>query len=473
MLARISRPIAELLREAGIPTAPLPRVALSASGAGKFVLYDSRSVTSALLAKRAKRQGLDPIDISAFATEFGSRLPGWGARDHASPLDQAAMRSFLDQLKLELEIRGGVWLRVGDFPFPFQSTMAIGVEHATDDLADLKGLMTAITRPLTHLVSSRLHADALKRLSAAGKLDLGWSLQSEAFEFSAKKTLAQWEARLARFQQAGVGVRGLSIDDNRLALPARTSLRELGLEYSIRPFTDAVCRTDDTSHHDALHSGWLQFGAVPLPDGEPGALSPERQAAPHRSISATNDPNGLSTDSSHQRIDSAHVLGPDRGSSALAVSTGRSLWLMDWVREHYLSGHPLMIRESAARSTLVPDLQCMADHAALCPLLWQTTFGEFANWWRARRAIGIQVWRSDDAYEIHASGSFGRYPWSIEIWRGAHLATLPLKQSVLSMRDDGLVFLKSQNRSPAGFTVPAAGLLQRASVFGQRSLQPS
>lgn len=476
MLAGVPRPIAELLRETGIPTAPLPRVALTASGTGRFVLYDSRSVTSAVRAKRAKRQGLEPIDVASFASALGDRSPTWGALDRTSPTVHMAARTFLEQLKLELEIRGGVWLRLADYPFPYQSAIAIAVEHASEDLAELGELTAALPHRLTHLVSSRIVSEGVDRLLSLGEQDLGWFLESEAFEFSAKKTLAEWSKRLARFTTAGLAIRGLAREDSSLVLPPRGSLRDLGFTYSAHGFAGVACQTEPAVR-DTQQAFWVQFGTMPLADTTSAGVATDRQA-PRPSTgngplsSHSNSPNLNAALEAHQRIDAAHVLGPDAASPG-TDGRRRHDWMMEWVREHYQSGHPLFLRERTTRPDLLSELQSVVEHATRCSLMWQSTLGDFASWWKARRQMELQVWRRDDAYEIHATGDFGIFPWSIEIWRGAHLATLPFKQPLVNIRDDGLVFLRAHNKSPAGITVPNEHLQGRIGTRAPQHLQTS
>lgn len=123
MLAGVARPVTELLRETGLPTAPLRRMALSASGTGRFVLFDSRSTRSTLRARVARGQGLEPIDLAKYKPAFDMPKPSlWRSAPQRELLEQPAVaRAFVEHLKLELEARGGLWVRMADFPFPFHT----------------------------------------------------------------------------------------------------------------------------------------------------------------------------------------------------------------------------------------------------------------------------------------------------------------------------------------------------------------
>lgn len=123
MLAGVARPVSDLLRETGLPTAPLRRMALAASGTGRFVLFDSRSTRSKLRARLARGQGLEPIDLAKYKPSLEVPKPSlWRSASRGELLEQPAVaRAFVEHLKLELEARGGLWVRMADFPFPYHA----------------------------------------------------------------------------------------------------------------------------------------------------------------------------------------------------------------------------------------------------------------------------------------------------------------------------------------------------------------
>src|SRR5262249_50330819 len=137
-------------------------------------------------------------------------------------------------------------------------------------------------------------------------------------------------------------------------------------------------------------------------------------------------------------------------AESCSAATGETPWIrfktlalppreviLEWVAEHYQSGCPLFLSATSERLGLVQELLRLAGDAGRCSLMWQTTFGEFSRWWGQRRQLRLQVWRRATGYEIHATGEFGSYPWAIEVWRGNHLATLPMRQAELVVPDDG------------------------------------
>ncbi|HTI51519.1 MAG TPA: hypothetical protein VL475_11230 [Planctomycetaceae bacterium] len=389
MLAEIPRPVADLLRATGLPVETLPRVTLLATGSGRFVLYDSRNSVSVVQSRGAASQGLIPLDLRALSDE-----PDWPESTN-SPLElasSAAVRTFLERLKLEMEQRGGIWLRISDYPFPFQSAIAIAVDHLSEVPHGFATVAQALPGKVTHFVSSRLRGAALARLIAAAPFDLGWRIVPEDCEISRRRTIAHWRTRLERFRGAGLAPRGLFLSHPELTLPSTRTLTAQGWEYSCQPGPVSSCHVEPGRRSLAIPP-WVRLRSV---------LLPAREA------------------------------------------------FVEYVGEHYQSGCPLFLTASTDRLQLAQDLVTVANDAARCSLMWHTSFGDFACWRRLRRLMRLQVWRRDAGCEIHANGEFGDSMWGLEIWRGDHLAAIPFHTSELYVPDDGLVYLHAMKRTPGG-----------------------
>jgi hypothetical protein len=117
----------EWLRIAGLPVTPFQTpAALSRSGqtaAGQIVLFDARSASGRLDARTARESGAAIINVAEFLSRETTAKP-----DAATTLDRKSARrrqadraAFFDELKLRIESAGGFWLRLGDYPFPYQS----------------------------------------------------------------------------------------------------------------------------------------------------------------------------------------------------------------------------------------------------------------------------------------------------------------------------------------------------------------
>src|SRR5258708_2385299 len=110
MLALVPRPVVRLLREAGIPAEPLPKVPLLANGTGRFVLFDVHNPRSAAVARRAATQGLKAINLRDLAPSAGeyARLLVEFESGSRPQIESATARAFLEQLKMAVETLGGV-----------------------------------------------------------------------------------------------------------------------------------------------------------------------------------------------------------------------------------------------------------------------------------------------------------------------------------------------------------------------------
>ncbi len=441
MLAGIPRPIADLLREAGVPVARLNREPLAAHGGGRFVLFDSRSSESSTRARQARRQGLELIDLAEFTTAFGRSLFPWIRRDSAA--DRIIAGEVLDRLKVELENRGGIWLRVADYPFPYQSAVALGVDHASLDATDVFAAAAEYPPLTTHFVSSRLKFATPIAAPPQAQAEWGWLVGGDVRAPSPDKHAARWVRQLARFHAAGVNIAGLSLGAPDVRLPPVKSLLELGFEYQLRHDAAPSCRMEPVAH-DSRRPPWVRIGAAPVPVPGAAASRSNHPAAigdlPRGRLNATH------------RIDAAHVLSDEIPDSDFTRALHAEDWVLEWVTSHYKSGTPMLLRQIAGSPHLAQTLYDVSSNASRCSLMWRTSFREFAQWWHVRSQLALQVWRTANGYEIHADGDLASFPPAIEVWRGGHVATLPLRQPILKLQDEGLVFLKSQSKRPAGFS---------------------
>src|SRR5262249_44380628 len=147
--------------------------------------------------------GLKTIDLRDIVPSSTS-LPALSvAGDGLSwPGPESSAREFLERLKAEIESRGGVWVRLADYPFPYQSAICLGIEHLSEELAGFAAIAATLPGKATHFVSSRLRPDRLAFLSQVGSVDLGWEILPEDCERSARRTLSHWTTRMQRFGAA-------------------------------------------------------------------------------------------------------------------------------------------------------------------------------------------------------------------------------------------------------------------------------
>jgi hypothetical protein len=124
---------------------------------------------------------------------------------------------------------------------------------------------------------------------------------------------------------------------------------------------------------------------------------------------------------------------------------------LDAIQERYNAGLPSTISHS--------DLSELADLPPVTglqsrglPLLWRTKPKEFAAWWQERNHLEVKLWQSATHYHVECRKASTSFCPVLELWRGNHLASVPLRSESLVIRKDGLVFQQQPSRHPAGFT---------------------
>src|SRR5579872_120608 len=331
MLAGLPRAVGNLLLEAGIPSEELPQVPLLAAGTGRFVLFDPQNARSAARARRAAAGGLRLLDVREIAGV--ETAPFLLSRDYRreSTGELPGANTFLERLKATVESRGGVWVRLGDYPFPFQSAICVGIEHVSEELAEFADIAAALPGKATHFVSSRLRPERLAYLSQAAPVELGWQIIPADYEASPRRTLSYWSTRIERFSAANLHPQGVALGDDWHRAPAAARLWPLGLRFSCRRAPGAPCRAERQSP-DRGAPPWIRFHTRALPERER---------------------------------------------------------FLEWVGEHYQSGCPLFLEASTGRLDFVHELLRLAGDARRCSLLWQTSFGEFSRWWAVRRSVKL------------------------------------------------------------------------------------
>lgn len=126
---------------------------------------------------------------------------------------------------------------------------------------------------------------------------------------------------------------------------------------------------------------------------------------------------------------------------------------LDQIQKRYIAGLPSEISAS--------DLAGLADQSSGrghglqspdLPLLWRADQQDFFAWWRYRNRLEIQVWQTPTHYRVDCRPSHPSFCPVLEIWRGNHIASIPLRAESIIVRKEGLVFLRQPKRNPAGFT---------------------
>jgi hypothetical protein len=124
---------------------------------------------------------------------------------------------------------------------------------------------------------------------------------------------------------------------------------------------------------------------------------------------------------------------------------------LDQIQQRYHAGLPTSITER--------DLSSLADLPPVTglqsrglPLLWRARPSDFSQWWQHRNHLEVRLWQTPTHYRVDCPKLHPSFCPVLEIWRGNHLASVPLRSESIVVRKDGLVFQHQPTRHPAGFT---------------------
>jgi len=305
LITGIAKPFREQIRLAGVPAIPFRHGVAAAGARGRFVVFDSRRVSSRFDARIAKSCGLETIDIAPLDPTVGSPI----SRDrHANSHGQrTGSPSFLKSLKDALESNGGVWMRVADYPFPFQSLLCVQ-KHA-----------------------------------------------------------------------------------------------------AVHPSAQTI---------DKLFNG--------LPVAEFFRVSNSRS-------------NDWLFDSRHR-----------------ATASSSNTAAFAWARPQYAAGLPFFDQNGVKDGFVAEFRNAVDGRSSEFPLLGRVAWSEFQIWWQVRGRICFEAWKQHGTYTVHTDRGFGGFQPALELWRGSHVATLPLSEGRITFEDQGLAFARGLPKHPGGFTAACA-----------------
>jgi hypothetical protein len=128
----------------------------------------------------------------------------------------------------------------------------------------------------------------------------------------------------------------------------------------------------------------------------------------------------------------------------------------DWIKACAAAGRPLRIngepQSVLSRYGLKPSNYALA---------WRAPLEGFADWWRFRRRLAVRVVRRGRVLEVESrlpESTGEAFVPSLEIWRGRHVAVVPLPAGRTVLDDASLPFQSNLTRHHAGFTADATDL---------------
>jgi hypothetical protein len=400
---------------------------------GRVVLFDGRRVPAwkvrgVLSAEHAA------IDVDGLRGSWGSdpfstildnraghatwRVDGFELVERIARVPKAPIRrSLVERLRERVAGAGGVWARLAPYPHPYRSAFNFRVdldEHEPDDYWRFARARRPLEDCTTHFVSTRAYGLDREILDDLRPLDT----QSHGHyhvvyrdEEANRRNLERAHAMLAR---AGFSPSGFAAPEGRWNPGLDRAVEGLGYEFS----SDFGVGYDDLPFYPWCDGGFSTVLQVPI----------------------------------HPVCEGIFLEAGLDDESRIAA------YFAEVVRAKVASGEPAFVyghpeRRLARLPGVLPALDAVVRGDGL---VWKVTLAEFARWWRWR---GGRRWslvpRGEDRFEVQLDEWDPRYPLSMEIVRGSHVASIPLRGPRTTLQVSELAFERRRPRVDLPTPAPA------------------
>jgi hypothetical protein len=93
-------------------------------------------------------------------------------------------------------------------------------------------------------------------------------------------------------------------------------------------------------------------------------------------------------------------------------------------------------------------LRAVLEAVAELPAVWKTSYSQFARWWRQRALVAPRVEAVDGGYSVQVDRLPEGFEAVLEVWRGDHVSTLPLRDLPLRFSPSALSYAPRQPEAP-------------------------
>ncbi len=411
------------LAQEGVPFVQIREPHPLAFRVGRFVLFDSRKVSSGKVRSMLSpghvaidvdhvRQGsgLDPfralIDTEAAPATWSIEELTVVERVAQHP-KAAIRRRLVDRVRTAVVKAGGLWARLAPYPFPYRSAFNLRLdldESGPEDFARFANARRPIDDCSTHFVSTGAYGDDSRVLDSLRGLDT----QSHGHYHFVYRDEDANRRNLERAHQAltdkGFRPEGFAGPHGRWNEGIDRILEELGYSYS----SDFQLGYDDLPFFPWLGDRFSKILQVPVHPLCEGVF-----------FEAGGD----------ARTVADHLVRVVRAK----VEAGEPAFVYGHP-ERRLGRYPEIVRE-------------LAGAVERESLLWRTTLTEFARWWRWRseRRWTI-VTRPESRFAVQFDEWDPTYPMALEIVRGEHVAVIPIHGPRTPFALQGLVYEHRETR---------------------------
>ncbi len=412
------------LAQEGVPTVEADR----GLPGGKFFLFDSLTAEPGELA-----QGQVPLDVAPLRAGPGPdpfvalvdrqstrrwwQLGPWRVSEEVARFDKRQIRRrLMDELRGRLEQLGGIWLRVGPYPFPFRSVFNLRLDHDDFDAADFDRLLTAIDgreRSTSHFICGSTHHDQFEALQRLRGLDVGSHGYWHHTYHDPAENLRNVRRGMEVLQAAGITPSGFVAPGGRFNAGLQGVLDQLAVSHS--------------SEFALAYDDWPFF-----PTGSQVLQLPVHPICLGLFLEAARGP----------------LVPP--GSGPLEAAQAAAQHLAQAVQAKYRAGEPILLYgHPDKRLGRYPQvIEAVYSAVGECGSLWATTLSQWNDWWRLRSAVKLAVWAERDGYRATAEGLPARFPVAVEFWRDQHVAVMPVRAAQWSFAPSALAYLRRPDQPP-------------------------
>tara|TARA_R110002095_G_scaffold167186_2_gene145020 strand:+ start:3410 stop:4420 length:1011 start_codon:yes stop_codon:yes gene_type:complete len=152
LLAGVAAPVVKGLREMGLPVTELQDDLAQLSGyqlsRWNLLLVGSQKIFNEQDLQTLSHCKIPVIDLSEFSGESGSgRTKSELGKKSSAGIEQFNSQ-FVIQLKERLQQTGGAWMRVGDYPYPYQGVICYGESALGNEFREFSNVMSPLPVPL-------------------------------------------------------------------------------------------------------------------------------------------------------------------------------------------------------------------------------------------------------------------------------------------------------------------------------------
>jgi hypothetical protein len=414
-----------VLAQEGVPYRCIRRRQTLFPSAGRFVLFDSSRTSPnrvrGLLSSRhtaidvhlfRQAEPENPFDalVDNKAARASWLLDGVSLTERVARVDKSAVRSrLIERLRAVITQAGGIWARLSPYPFPYRSAFGFRAdldEPIPEDYFRFGRARRGMRDCTTHFVSTRAYGDERAVLADLRELDTQSHGHFHVIYRDPEANRRNLNRAHDRLVASGIDPVGFAAPEGRWNPGLDSVLEELGYLYS----SDFQVGYDDLPFYpwrDGRFSNVLQVPIHPVCEG----LFLEAGVRDSRLVGS---------------------------------------YLASVVRAKLKAGEPAFVYgHPERRLASMPDvLDQLAAEVSNDGFVWRVTLTDFARWWRWRGARSWAVVPKGGArIEIQFDEWDSLYPLSLQIFRGEHVASVPVRGPLTALRLDTLVYERRRPRA--------------------------